>query len=130
MEEALFLARFGSRVTVVHRRDELRASKIMGERARKNDKIEFLWNSVVEEVLGDGQKVRSIRVRDVRTGETAERPCGGFFVAIGHEPNTALFEGVLAMDEQRYLKVRGGSGTEIDGVFVAGDVHDHPTARR
>ena len=125
IEEALFLTRFGSRVTVIHRRDELRASKIMGDRAKKNPKIEFLWNSVVEEVLGDGQKVGSIRVRDVKTGDVSDRPCGGFFVAIGHEPNTGLFEGILAMDDQRYLKVKGGSGTDIEGVFVAGDVHDH-----
>jgi thioredoxin reductase (NADPH) len=125
MEEALFLARFGSRVTVVHRRDELRASKIMGDRVKKHEKIEIVWDSVVDEVLGDEQKVGSIRLRNVKTDEVSERPCGGFFVAIGHVPNTALFEGVLAMDDQGYLEVRGGSGTEIAGVFVAGDVHDH-----
>jgi thioredoxin reductase (NADPH) len=125
MEEALFLARFGSRVTVVHRRDELRASKIMGDRVKKHEKIEIVWDSIVDEVLGDEQKVGSIRLRNVKTDEVSERPCGGFFVAIGHVPNTALFEGILAMDDQGYLEVRGGSGTEIAGVFVAGDVHDH-----
>jgi thioredoxin reductase (NADPH) len=125
MEEALFLARFGSRVTVVHRREELRASKIMGDRVIEHEKIEVLWNSVVEEVLGDDQKINALRVRNVVSGETTERPCGGFFVAIGHEPNTALFKGVLDMDDQGYLLVRGGSATEIPGIFVAGDVHDH-----
>ena len=125
MEEALFLARFGSRVSVVHRRHELRASKIMAERALRHAKIEFLWNRVVEEVLGDGTKVTAVRLRDVKTGEVTERPCGGFFVAIGHEPNTAMFRGVLPMDEQGYLELRQGSRTGIPGVFVAGDVHDH-----
>lgn len=125
MEEALFLTRFGSRVTVVHRRDELRASKIMADRAKANPKIEFLWDSVVEEVLGDGTKVHSIRVKNLKSGESAERECGGFFVAIGHVPNTALFVGMLAMDEQGYLEIGHGSKTDIPGVFVAGDVHDH-----
>ena len=125
MEEALFLTRFGSRVTVVHRREELRASKIMADRARGNAKIEFLWNSVVEEVLGDGQKVGSVRVRNLKTGDTQQRACGGFFVAIGHVPNTALFRGLLPMDDQGYLEVSNGSRTVIPGVFVAGDVHDH-----
>jgi len=125
MEEALFLVRFGSRVTVVHRRDALRASKIMADRALRHDKIEFLWNSVVEEVLGDGTKVIAMRVRDVKTADVTERACGGFFVAIGHEPNTAMFRGILPMNEQGYLEVRDGSRTEIPGIFVAGDVHDH-----
>jgi thioredoxin reductase (NADPH) len=125
MEEALFLTRFGSRVSVVHRRDQLRASKIMGDRAKKHEKIELVWNSVVEEVLGDDQKVRAVRLRDVVSRELSERPCGGFFVAIGHVPNTSLFEGVLDMDPQGYLEVRGGSKTNVPGVFVAGDVHDH-----
>ncbi len=126
MEEALFLTRYGKRVTVVHRRDELRASKIMADRARQHPKIEFLWNSAVEEVLGDGKKVSSIRVRNLVTEKNFERPCGGFFVAIGHDPNTTLFGGKLSMDEQGYLKVRDTSSyTEIEGVFIAGDVHDH-----
>ncbi len=125
MEEALFLARFGSRVSVVHRRDKLRASKIMADRALHHQKIEMVWNSVVEEVVGDGKKVTGVRVREQAKGSVSERPCGGFFVAIGHEPNTALFRGVLPMDEQGYLKREGGSRTPIPGVFVAGDVHDH-----
>jgi thioredoxin reductase (NADPH) len=124
MEEALFLTRYGKRVSVIHRRDELRASKIMADRARANDKIEFVWDSVVEEVLGDGTKVQSIRVKNLKTGETAERPCGGFFVAIGHRPNTELFD-VLPKDEQGYLKPGTGAFTELEGVFMAGDVHDH-----
>jgi thioredoxin reductase (NADPH) len=125
MEEALFLARFGSKVTVVHRRDQFRASKIMGDRVLKHDKIEVMWNSVVEEVLGDSTKVTSVRIKDVVSGEISEHPCGGFFAAIGHTPNTALFKGVLPMDDQGYLKVGKGSTTEIPGIFVAGDVHDH-----
>jgi thioredoxin reductase (NADPH) len=126
MEEAIFLTKFGSRVTVVHRRDELRASKIMADRALANEKIEMLWDSVVEEVLGDGNRVTSMRVRNVKTDEITERPCGGFFVAIGHTPNTKLFEGLLPMNDQGYLEVEAGrSFTEIEGVFVAGDVHDH-----
>ncbi len=125
MEEALFLTRFGSRVTLVHRRDKLRASKIMADRALAHEKIEVLWNSVIEEVLGDGTKVSAVRVRDIANGEVAERPCGGFFVAIGHEPNTALFRGVLEMDGQGYLRVGAGAQSGIAGVFVAGDVHDH-----
>jgi thioredoxin reductase (NADPH) len=125
MEEALFLARFGSRVSVIHRRDELRASKIMADRALAHEKLEMVWDSVVEEVLGDGTKVTGIKVKNLKTGEISERPCGGFFVAIGHVPNTALFDGMLAMDDQRYLLVSGGARTKIEGVFVAGDVHDH-----
>ena len=125
MEEALFLARFGSRVTVVHRREELRASKIMADRALHHEKIEFLWNSVVEEVVGDGTKVTAVRVRNLKSGDARQRECAGFFVAIGHVPNTALFRDVLPMDEQGYLEVGIGSRTVIPGVFVAGDVHDH-----
>jgi len=125
MEEALFLTRYGKRVSVIHRRDELRASKIMADRAKANDKIELVWNTIVEEVVGDGTKVRSIRVKNVETGETTERPCGGFFVAIGHRPNTELFNDLLPMDEQGYLKPGKGSFSELEGVFMAGDVHDH-----
>jgi thioredoxin reductase (NADPH) len=125
MEEAIFLTRFGKRVTIVHRRDQFRASKIMADRALANDKIEVLWNSVVEEVLGDGKKVQSMRVRNVETGETTERECGGFFVAIGHVPNSDLFRDALP-NEDGYLKVRPDTSfTDVEGVFVAGDVHDH-----
>ncbi len=125
MEEALFLTRFGSRVTVVHRRDQLRASKIMADRARANEKIEFLWNSAVTEVRGDGKKVDTVLVRDLVSGKETERPCAGFFVAIGHDPNTALFRDILPTDDQGYLVVGHDSATPIAGVFVAGDVHDH-----
>jgi thioredoxin reductase (NADPH) len=127
MEEALFLTRYGSRVTVVHRRDQLRASKIMAERALHHEKIEFVWDSVVEEVLGDGNRVRALRLRNVKSGERRERPCGGFFVAIGHVPNTRIFGDLLETDAQGYLRERGdaSSRTRIPGVFIAGDVHDH-----
>jgi len=124
MEEALFLTRYGKRVTVIHRRDELRASKIMADRALANDKIEFVWDSTVEEVIGNGTKVESIRVKNLKTGDTTEHECGGFFVAIGHRPNTALFD-VLPKDEQGYLRPGKGAFTELEGVFIAGDVHDH-----
>ena len=125
MEEALFLSRYGSRVTIVHRRDAFRASRIMADRVLRHDKIEVVWNTVVDEVLGDGQRVQSVRLRDVVTGEQRERPVSGFFVAIGYIPNTSLFQGLLPMDEQGYLKVERGSFTPIPGVFAAGDVHDH-----
>lgn len=125
MEEALFLTRYGKRVTVVHRRDELRASKIMADRAMANEKIEFLWDSVVVEILGDGTKVQSMRVRNVKTGTIKERPCEGFFVAIGHRPNTELFRDTLPTDGQGYLVPGKGALTELEGVFMAGDVHDH-----
>lgn len=125
MEEALFLTRFGKRVTVIHRRDQFRASKIMGDRVIAHEKIEVLWDSVVEEVVGDGTRVASIRVKNVKTGEIAQRPCGGFFVGIGHSPNSELFRGGLP-NEDGYLKVHGNtSRTDVEGVFVAGDVHDN-----
>jgi thioredoxin reductase (NADPH) len=125
MEEAIFLTRFGKRVTIVHRRDQFRASRIMGDRALANPKIEVLWDSVVTEVVGDDNKVRSVRVRNVKTGDTSERECGGFFVAIGHVPNSDLFRDALP-NEDGYLKVRPNTSyTDLPGVFVAGDVHDH-----
>jgi thioredoxin reductase (NADPH) len=125
MEEALFLTRFGKRVSVIHRRDKLRASKIMADRALKHEKIELVWDTVVEEVIGDGSKVTAVRLRSVKSGEISERPCGGFFVAIGHRPNTELYRDQLPMDEQAYLREGIGGRTEIPGVFIAGDVHDH-----
>ena len=126
MEEATFLTRFATKVTIIHRRDELRASKIMQKRALNNDKITVAWNSVVEEVLGDAKTgVTGVRVRDVKTGATRDIPCAGMFLAIGHHPNTEVFEGQLAMDEQGYLKVEPGSTrTSVAGVFAAGDVAD------
>ncbi len=124
MEEATFLTKFASKVTVVHRRDALRASRIMSERARKNPKIHFLWNSAIEEVLGEGS-VTGVRVRDTRTGEVRVVPCGGVFVAIGHEPTTALFRGMLELDPTGYLKTTEHTRTTVPGLFAAGDVQDH-----
>lgn len=127
MEEALFLTKFATKVTVVHRRNELRASKIMQERARRNEKIHFLWDSVVEEIYGspDAQGVTGVRLRNVKTGETSDLRCDGVFVAIGHQPNTALFRGQLEMDEVGYIVTRNRStATSVPGVFACGDVQD------
>jgi len=127
MEEATFLTKFASKVTVVHRRDELRASKAMQARAKANPKIAWLMDSVVERILGGpGEGVTGAMVRNVRTGAVTEVPCGGIFMAIGHTPNTALFEGQLKHDEQGYLLVHDGTtATSVPGVFAAGDVSDH-----
>ncbi|HHO52147.1 MAG TPA: thioredoxin-disulfide reductase [Deltaproteobacteria bacterium] len=125
MEEASFLTKFASKVTIVHRRDTLRASKIMQERAMKNDKIEFVWNSEVIDVLGDDQ-VTGVRLRDRLDGTERELACGGLFLAIGHIPNTKAFEGKLELDEAGYIRPRvpGRSLTSLDGVFACGDVQD------
>jgi thioredoxin reductase (NADPH) len=126
MEEANFLTRFGSRVTVVHRRDAFRASKIMAERLLTNPKVRVLWDSAVTEVKGDGAKVHAVTVKNLKTDKVTEEPCGGFFVAIGHTPNTALFQTLLPMNAEGYLTLEGHSSyTNIDGVFAAGDFHDH-----
>jgi len=125
MEEALFLTRFASKVTVIHRRHELRASKIMQDRAMANDKISFLWNTVVEEVVGDPQ-VSGLKLRDVESGQTSELAVGGVFVAIGHIPATKVFQGQVDMDDAGYIAVREpGTQTSVEGVFAAGDVVDH-----
>jgi len=125
MEEATFLTRFATKVTVVHRRDEFRASQIMLDRARGNDKIEFITNATVDEILGDG-KVQAVRLRDTVTGETWELPVDGVFVAIGHDPNTKLFVDQLDHDDAGYLVTKPGSTeTNVRGVFAAGDVQDH-----
>ena len=125
MEEATFLTRFATKVTVVHRRDEFRASQIMVERARANDKIDFITNAEIDEILGDG-KVEAVRLRDTTTGETWERKVDGVFVAIGHDPNTKLFVDQLEHDEAGYLVTKGGTTeTNVPGVFAAGDVQDH-----
>ena len=124
MEEALYLAKLARSVTVVHRRDHLRASRIMAERAMHHEKIGFLWNSVVREVLGDG-KVSGVRLEDLKTGHVTQRPTDGVFVAIGHKPNTELLAGQVAMDENGYILRTKRSMTSVEGVFVAGDVHDH-----
>jgi thioredoxin reductase (NADPH) len=124
MEEALFLTRYGTQVTVIHRRDQLRASKIMQERAKKNEKIEFLWNSAVEEVLGD-DFVTGLRVKNLQTGALSTLPVEALFIAIGHEPNTALFRGQLELDDVGYLKVEAGTTrTRVPGVFACGDAMD------
>jgi thioredoxin reductase (NADPH) len=124
IEEAHFLTRFASQVTVIHRRKELRASKIMQDRAFGNPKIDFVWNSTVDEVLGDG-KVSGIRLRDVETGTTRDLEVGAVFVAIGHIPNTTLFEGQLQLDDAGYIITQPGSTrTSVPGVFAAGDVQD------
>lgn len=124
MEEALYLSKLAKSVTVVHRRDKLRASKIMQERAMQNDKISFLWNTKVADIVGDG-KVSGVKLQDLKTHATAQRPVDGVFVAIGHTPNTDLFKGQLDMDANGYILRRGRSMTNVEGVFVAGDVHDH-----
>jgi thioredoxin reductase (NADPH) len=125
MEEAIFLTKFGKRVTVVHRRDALRASKIMQEKASKNPKIEFVWNSTLEEILGVHQgKVTGVRIRNLKTSAVTERPVDGVFIAIGHTPNTQIFRGLLEMDEVGYIKTHDGTKTSVPGVFAAGDVQD------
>jgi len=126
MEEANFLTRFVTKATVVHRRDALRASKIMQDRARRNPKIAFIWDSAIDEIIGDPKNgVSGVRLKNLKTGATAEHKIDAVFVAIGHQPNTALFKGQLEMDEVGYLKVKPGSTyTNIDGVFAAGDVAD------
>ncbi len=126
MEEATFLTRYAAKVYVVHRRDRLRASKIMQDKAFNNEKIEFIWNSSVQEILGTPEDgVTHVRLRNLQTGEEKSFPCAGVFVAIGHKPNTELFKGQLDMDEIGYLKTSGHStATNIPGVFACGDVQD------
>jgi thioredoxin reductase (NADPH) len=124
LEEALFLTRFATKVTVVHRRDSLRASKIMQDRAMDHPKIDFRWNSVVEEVLGEVQ-VEGARIRDVVTNDVRDVAAGGFFVAIGHTPNSALFEGQLDMEGGYIVVEEPTTRTNVEGVFAAGDVVDH-----
>jgi thioredoxin reductase (NADPH) len=126
LEEAIFLTKFASKVTVIHRRDELRASKIMQDKAFANPKIEFFWNGEVEDIRGtDGGEVSSIVVRHRITDDVAEIPVSGVFVAIGHTPNTALFKGQLEMNPGGYLITHDGTKTSVPGVFAAGDVQDH-----
>ncbi|MEB3186480.1 MAG: thioredoxin-disulfide reductase [bacterium] len=125
MEEALFLSNLCSSVTVIHRRGELRASKIMQQRALENPKIRFVWNSVVDEILGDAAGlVGAVRVRHVDTGDCQDIPLQGIFIAIGHRPNTELFRGQLQLDDKGYIQTREGTRTNLEGVFAAGDVQD------
>jgi thioredoxin reductase (NADPH) len=123
VEEALFLTKFGTRITVIHRRAELRASKIMQDRAFRNEKIRFLWDSEVVEVLGE-QGVEGVRVQHRISGEISVLPLGALFIAIGHVPRSELFRGKLEMDEQGYIKVFQGTRTSVEGVFACGDVMD------
>lgn len=125
MEEATFLTRFASHVTVIHRRDTLRASKIMQDRAKNDPKISFMWDSVVEDVLGE-EKVSALRIKNIKTGKTEEIPFDGLFLAIGHKPNTDVFkDSGLIFDDGGYLVPEHETWTKLDGVFLAGDVSDH-----
>ena len=126
MEEALFLTRYATQVSVIHRRDKLRASKILQDRARKNEKIKFVWNSVVDDVLDPAKgEVTGLKLKNVKTEKISDFPCDGLFIGIGHQPNTGVFKGQLEMDANGYLVTRDGSKTSIPGVYAAGDVQDH-----
>lgn len=124
IEEGTFLTKFATKVTIVHRREALRASKIMQDRAFENPKIDFAWNSVVEEILGS-EGVTGVRLRDVKSGQISEMKVDGVFLAIGHVPNTRVFAGQIEMDQGGYIKVHDGSRTSVAGVFAAGDCRDH-----
>jgi thioredoxin reductase (NADPH) len=125
MEEATFLTRFASKVYIVHRRDSFRASKIMVDKALKNPKIEVLWNSAIEDIMGD-KVVESVKIRNLEKNEVYEKKLQGVFIAIGHKPNTDLFKGQLEMNDVGYLKTKPGTTyTSVEGVFAAGDVADH-----
>ncbi len=123
MEEALFLTRFGSKVTVIHRREGLRASKIMADRALAHQKISFIWNTVVEEAIG-GDTLQALKLRNIESGEESELAADALFIAIGHDPNTAIFRGQLDLDPAGYILSPDGTATNVEGVFVAGDVFD------
>lgn len=125
LEEGIFLTKYASEVYIVHRRDQLRASQIMQERAFKNDKIKFIWDTVVEEIKGDGEKVTGATLKNVKTGAEELFPIDGVFIFVGHIPNTGLFEGLIEMDDQGYLIVDEMQRTNVKGVYAAGDVHDH-----
>ena len=126
MEEALYLSKIVKSVTVIHRRDQLRASKIMADRAMNNPKIKFVWDSAVTEVLDENQnKVTGVRVENLKTGRQCIVECKAMFVAIGHKPNTDIFKGFISMDEKGYIKTNKGTYTNINGIFAAGDVQDH-----
>jgi thioredoxin reductase (NADPH) len=124
MEEAVFLTKFANKVHVIHRKDTLRASKVMQDRAFQNQKIQFHWNTIIEEVKGN-QKVNQITVKNVTTNQVDTLEVGGLFVAIGHEPNTKLFQGQIDFDDQGYIALKNHTQTNVEGVFAAGDVHDH-----
>jgi thioredoxin reductase (NADPH) len=123
MEEALFLTRFGSKVTVIHRRESLRASKIMADRALAHEKIEFIWNTVVEEAIGE-ETLHALKLRNIVDGTESELAADAIFIAIGHDPNTAIFKDQLDLDKAGYIISPDGTATNVEGVFVAGDVYD------
>ena len=124
MEDANFLTKFARKVTVIHRRNELRASHILQQRAFSNEKITFIWDSVVEEILGK-DVIEGVRVKNVKTGELSELKCHGVFVAIGHKPNTDILQGQLELDAKGYAVAKAQNNSSVNGVFVAGDVYDH-----
>jgi thioredoxin reductase (NADPH) len=124
MEEAVFLTRFAKQVTVVHRRNSLRATPVLADRALTNKAIRFRWDSALTEILADANGVTGVRVRNLKTGDESILPCDGVFIAIGHQPNTALFVGQLEMDNEGYLLTKNGTETNVPGVFAAGDVQD------
>jgi thioredoxin reductase (NADPH) len=124
LEEALFLTKFASKVTMVHRRDSFRGEKVLQNQVVEHPKITVIWNSSVEEIIGDGQKVTSIRLKNLQSGEESTHTTDGVFIFIGHHPNTTLVEGQLSLDEVGYVKTVGEVGTDVKGVFVAGDVAD------
>jgi thioredoxin reductase (NADPH) len=126
LEEANFLTRFASKVAIVHRREQLRCSKIMADKGKKNPKIEFVWNSVVEEILDvKAGKVTGVKLKNVRTNEVSVMEAAGVFIAIGHDPNTAFVKGTIDLDDKGYVKVTRGTYTSVEGVFAAGDCVDH-----
>ncbi|OGW60226.1 MAG: thioredoxin-disulfide reductase [Nitrospirae bacterium RIFCSPLOW2_12_42_9] len=125
VEEALFLTKFATKVSIIHRRDQLRASKIMQDRALKNEKISFIWDSVVDKILGeDVGHVTGVRIKNVKSGSITDFHCNGVFIAIGHTPNTKIFEGLLELDEKGYIILKQRTYTSVEGVFAAGDVAD------
>jgi thioredoxin reductase (NADPH) len=124
IEEATFLTKFGKSVKIIHRKDFLRASKILQEKAFENPKIDFVWDNVVSDISGN-KKINSISVRNLKTGEERKIPVGGLFVAIGHEPNTSIFKGQLELDDRGYIILTKNTRTSVEGVFAAGDVHDY-----
>lgn len=124
IEEATFLTKFGKSVKIIHRKDFLRASKILQEKAFENPKIDFVWDNVVSDISGN-KKINSISIRNLKTGEERKIPVGGLFVAIGHEPNTSIFKGQLELDDRGYIALTKNTRTSVEGVFAAGDVHDY-----
>ena len=125
VEEALFLTKFANKVSIIHRRDQLRASKIMQEKAMKNKKLSFIWDSVVEDILGvEAGHVTGVRIKNVKNGAISDLPCDGVFIAIGHTPNTMIFQGKIELDDKGYIVLKERTSTSVRGVFAAGDVAD------